>query len=255
MTAKKETEPTEAPLGINAAILQVMRAVGHIAKAREANQYRFRGIDDVYNALHDHMVEAGIFTTSDIIETIRSEGAYKSGSKYTKVALRITYHFNAKDGSSISTTVIGEGDDQGDKAGNKALAVAHKYALLQMFMIPTEEAKDPEDKRTDPLQQGQQAGQFAGAPSQRPQQRINQNQSRTQAPPAQNGINAEWSTKYFNAATKRLEEAKTTQDVLKVAGQIKVDQKKLLKGHVDELRGFVILRMKELKEAFAAKAT
>jgi hypothetical protein len=34
--------------------------------------------------------------------------------------------------------------DSGDKASNKAQAVAHKYALLQVFCIPTDDLKDPE---------------------------------------------------------------------------------------------------------------
>ena len=107
------------------------------------------------------MADAGIFTTSDIIDHTTSEGSYKSGAKYTKVSLVVKYTLYAEDGSSVSTTVRGEGDDQGDKAGNKALAVAHKYALLQMFMIPTEDAKDPEDRRIDPLQNGQVVAQTA----------------------------------------------------------------------------------------------
>jgi hypothetical protein len=34
--------------------------------------------------------------------------------------------------------------DSGDKASNKAASAALKYALLQLFMIPTEEEKDTE---------------------------------------------------------------------------------------------------------------
>ena len=34
--------------------------------------------------------------------------------------------------------------DSGDKASNKAMAIAHKYALLQLLAIPTEDAKDPD---------------------------------------------------------------------------------------------------------------
>jgi hypothetical protein len=41
--------------------------------------------------------------------------------------------------------VIGEGMDSGDKASNKAMAVAHKYAIIQVFAIPTEDDKDPEN--------------------------------------------------------------------------------------------------------------
>jgi hypothetical protein len=107
------------------------------------------------------MAEAGIYTTSNIIDHTTSEGAYKSGGKYTKVALVVEYTLHAEDGSSVSTTVRGEGDDTGDKAGNKALAVAHKYALLQMFMIPTEDAKDPEDSRIDPQQLGESVAKVA----------------------------------------------------------------------------------------------
>jgi hypothetical protein len=34
--------------------------------------------------------------------------------------------------------------DSGDKAANKAMSVAHKYALLQALCIPTEEMADPD---------------------------------------------------------------------------------------------------------------
>ena len=34
--------------------------------------------------------------------------------------------------------------DSGDKATNKAMAIAFKYACFQVFCIPTEEMKDPD---------------------------------------------------------------------------------------------------------------
>src|SRR5690606_6278200 len=52
--------------------------------------------------------------------------------------------FHATDGSSVSTEVEGEGMDSGDKSSNKAMAVAHKYAILQAFCIPTEDMPDPD---------------------------------------------------------------------------------------------------------------
>ncbi len=52
--------------------------------------------------------------------------------------LEVEYTFWAEDGSSIVVgPVIGESMDSGDKGANKALAVAHKYALFQTFTIPT----------------------------------------------------------------------------------------------------------------------
>ena len=58
------------------------------------------------------------------------------------------YTFFASDGSNFETTVI-EGMDSGDKAANKAMAVAHKYALLQALCI-TEDMVDPDREAHDP---------------------------------------------------------------------------------------------------------
>ena len=55
---------------------------------------------------------------------------------------RIKYTFYAEDGSNVSAVVIGEGMDSGDKATNKAMSIAFKYACFQVFCIPTEEMKD-----------------------------------------------------------------------------------------------------------------
>jgi hypothetical protein len=50
----------------------------------------------------------------------------------------------AVDCSSIKAVTIGEAMDTGDKASNKAMSTALKYACLQIFCIPTEEEKDTE---------------------------------------------------------------------------------------------------------------
>ena len=54
------------------------------------------------------------------------------------------FTFYATDGSNVSTQARGEGMDSGDKASNKAMAVAHKYALTQTFTIPYEGMVDPD---------------------------------------------------------------------------------------------------------------
>src|SRR5699024_11672405 len=48
------------------------------------------------------------------------------------------------DGSSVESIIIGESMDMGDKATNKAMAAAYKYACFQVFCIPTEEMQDPD---------------------------------------------------------------------------------------------------------------
>ena len=40
--------------------------------------------------------------------------------------------------------------DSGDKASNKAMAIAFKYACFQVFCIPTEEMKDPDAETPEP---------------------------------------------------------------------------------------------------------
>jgi len=66
--------------------------------------------------------------------------------------MQMRYHLVADDGSSVALEVIGEGMDSADKATNKAMAIAHKYALLQAFMIPTEDMTDPDATTPEPTQ-------------------------------------------------------------------------------------------------------
>lgn len=133
---------------IHEAINKAMKAIDHIGKDRrnEKQGYKFRGIDDIYNTAHSVFADAGIFTTSEILEVKHSERESKSGGVMIWASLTIRYTFHGLDGSFVTTDVLGEGMDSGDKASNKAMAVGHKYAILQLLMIPTEEMKDPENE-------------------------------------------------------------------------------------------------------------
>lgn len=124
----------------------IMAKVWAIAKGRKnASQgYQFRGIDDMYNALNKHFAEEWVFAVGEIIDSSREERATKSGWVLTYTTLDIRYTFCATDGSFVQTTTRGEAMDSGDKASNKAMSTAYKYALMQIFCIPTEEEKDTE---------------------------------------------------------------------------------------------------------------
>jgi hypothetical protein len=138
-------------MSIHKQMAGIMARIEYIGKDKENKQqgFRFRGIDDVYNALHDVMADFGVFTTSEVVSLDRSDRPTKSGGIMTFVIARIRYTFWAEDGTSVTTEVIGEGMDSGDKASNKAMAVAHKYALLQVFMVPTEDMADPDAEVSD----------------------------------------------------------------------------------------------------------
>jgi len=128
-------------------MIAVMAKVGSIGKGRDNVQqhYKFRGIDDVYLALHDILAECGVFSTSEILSERVEDRESRSGGTLVYRVLHLRYTFHALDGTSVTSDVIGEGMDSGDKAANKAMSVGHKYALLQAFAIPTDEPKDPEN--------------------------------------------------------------------------------------------------------------
>ena len=117
---------------------KIMAAVGPVAKSQVNTKFKGQAIEDIYNALNKAMSEHGVFTSSEILETIRDERKTSGGGALLYTILKVRYTFWAPDGSSVSTTVQGEGMDAGDKSANKAMSAAHKYALKQAFLIPTE---------------------------------------------------------------------------------------------------------------------
>lgn len=133
------------------AILGVMADVGAIGKDKknQTQGFKYRGIDDVMNALQPALVRHGLFVAPTIIEQKREERQTSKGNNLIYSICQIKYTFYAKDGSNIDVVVIGEGMDSGDKATNKAMSIAFKYACFQLFCIPTEEMKDP-DQVTPP---------------------------------------------------------------------------------------------------------
>ena len=120
--------------------------IGAIGKDNKNAQqgFEYRSIDQVYNALNPVMAELGIFFTPEIIDQRRDERVNKNGTVLTYTLLTIRYTAYAPDGSNVSMTVVGEGMDSGDKGSNKAMSIAYKYALFQLFCIPTEELRDPD---------------------------------------------------------------------------------------------------------------
>lgn len=149
MNEKEKVEPFK----IYSAIAGVMKDIGVVSKDKEFKSnfgsYKFRGIDDVMNALHPAMVANKVFVTPVILEQIREERTTSKGGKMYFVNCKIRYDFYTDDGSHVSAIVIGEGLDTGDKATNKAMSIAFKYACFQVFCIPTDEMADPDGERPE----------------------------------------------------------------------------------------------------------
>lgn len=147
------------------AIIGVMKTINAIGKDRRNSQQNFayRGIDDVMNELHGALAENGVFVVPEVLDETRSTGKSKSGGELYYTRLKTRFTFYAGDGSSVSAVVIGEAMDSGDKASNKALSIGLKYAMLQVFCIPTEDEKDPDAQSPQP-----QAGSMKPAPKAAP---------------------------------------------------------------------------------------
>lgn len=130
------------------AISAVMEDVGAVGKDSVNKQqgFKFRGIDAVMNALNPALTKNKVFVVPELLEQRREERASRNGGILIYSVCKIKYTFFTVDGSSVCATVIGEGMDSGDKATNKAMSIAFKYACFQVFCIPTEELMEDPDK-------------------------------------------------------------------------------------------------------------
>ena len=124
-------------------IMQEIEAIGK-NKTNSMQGYKFRGIDDMYNALQPLFKKHEVFITSNVLESKREERQTAKGGVLIYTIARCQFRFVTTDGSFIESVLEGEAMDSGDKSTNKAMSTALKYALMQMFLIPTEEKLDTE---------------------------------------------------------------------------------------------------------------
>ena len=148
LNAQEECERRHRELPhVYRAISEVTAAIAKtgIAKDRKNVQqgYAFRGIDDVYNALSAHLSAAGLCVLPRVLSRELTERQTQKGGVLFYVVLHVQFDLvSAVDGSRHTITVYGEAMDSGDKATNKAMSAAYKYACMQTFCIPTEGDND-----------------------------------------------------------------------------------------------------------------
>jgi len=121
-----------------------------ISKDRRNQQqgFQFRGIDQVYNALAPVLAKHGLVILPRITDRTVTERTTQKGVVLFYVVVKAEFDFVAtEDGSKHTVITYGEAMDSGDKATNKAMSIAYKYAAFQAFCIPTEEtAVDPDSE-------------------------------------------------------------------------------------------------------------
>lgn len=112
--------------------------------------YKFRGIDAVYNALSPLLAKHGLCILPRVLSRQRDERVSKKGDPVFYVTVEAEFDFVcAEDGSKHTIKTFGEAMDRGDKATNKAMSAAYKYAAFQAFAIPTEGDNDADSSSHD----------------------------------------------------------------------------------------------------------
>lgn len=129
------------------AINKVQEALSQagISKDRRNQQqgYNFRGIDDVYNVLSPLLAKHGLCILPRMLSRQCEERQTAKGGTLFYVTVEAEFDFVcAEDGSKHTVKTFGEAMDSGDKATNKAMSAAYKYAAFQAFAIPTEGDND-----------------------------------------------------------------------------------------------------------------
>lgn len=105
--------------------------------------YKFRGIDDVYNALAPIMSKAGLVVLPRVLSRECIERQTKNGGVLFYTTVEMEFDFvSSFDGSKHVVKTFGEAMDSADKSTNKAMSAAYKYACMQSFCIPTEGDND-----------------------------------------------------------------------------------------------------------------
>jgi len=146
VNAQTRIEAATAPVVYaKIAAVQADLAKDGIGKDRSNQQqkYKFRGIDDVYNALAPLLAKHGLSILPRMLSREVVERKSNSGGALFNVTVEAEFDFiAAEDGSQHIVRTFGEAMDSADKATNKAMSAAYKYAALMAFAIPTEGDND-----------------------------------------------------------------------------------------------------------------
>lgn len=139
---------TPPPPLIHTALAGVMQAVPVVRKEdrNNAQNFNFRGIDAVLNAVGPALRENGVVVLPEVTSShaeVVEVGRNKTPMKSVLVIVR--YRFVGPAGDHLDVTVPGEAMDSGDKAYSKAMSVAFRTALLQTLALPTDEKDSDQD--------------------------------------------------------------------------------------------------------------
>lgn len=131
---------TEKPTVVEALsrVMADVQAVGKDSRNMEQN-YSFRGIDAVVNAVGPALRAHGVLVLPEVLEIGYRDVQTSRGKPSRECTVKVRYRFHGPAGDHLDTIVPGESMDFGDKGAAKAMSVAYRIALLQALCIPTDE--------------------------------------------------------------------------------------------------------------------
>ncbi|VXB25716.1 ERF superfamily protein [Arthrobacter sp. 9V] len=146
---------------VHEAIVKVREDVGAVRKdGRNTQQnFNFRGVDAVVNAVSAAMSKHGVMVFPSKVEHRDASKQLSGGKVATAPVLIVDYTFIGPEGDQFVAQVPAESFDLGDKATAKAMSVAYRTCLLQVFTLPTDDSDPDADtyeraQRPQPQQQG-----------------------------------------------------------------------------------------------------
>ena len=132
------TDTTPTPRPIHAALAQVALDLGPIGKNERNTQqgFNYRGIETIMAKAGPLLAANGVVVLPAVVDRVLEMVPVGSqGKTWRLVTLTVEFTFVGPDGSTLTARTVGEGSDPGDKASNKAMSAAFKYALLQVLGI------------------------------------------------------------------------------------------------------------------------
>lgn len=145
-----------------AAVAAELAAVGIAKNSKNTMQgFNFRGIDAVYNTLAPLLAKHQLCILPRCVERECVERTNTKGTALFYVTVKAEFDIVATDGTKHTVSTYGEAMDSGDKATNKAMSAAYKYAAFQTFCIPTEETAVDADATTHEVMGKFDEGKFA----------------------------------------------------------------------------------------------
>jgi hypothetical protein len=151
--ATQEIESKAKPKSLVAKLAEVMDAVQRVPKLGENtfHRYKYATEADLTAAVRPELAKRGLIMVPNVKRSTRTPKERAEGSKGSPMWITdVEIDWTIKDGEtgeSLSFSMPGCGEDVGDKGLYKAITGSEKYALKNLFLIPTGDDPEKDDAR------------------------------------------------------------------------------------------------------------